>query len=154
MSGMMGQRVLRREDARFLVGDGLYVENLELPGALHAVFVRSPYAHARILGVDVSAARERPGHRCSPPPTSRSARSSHHPFPAWSRRWGGPFLAHDVVRFVGDIVAVVVAESRADAVDAAELVVVDYEPLPVVVDPSRRWRARCCSSPRPGRTSA
>ncbi len=55
MSGVMGQRILRREDSRFLLGKGQYVENMELPGTLHATFVRSPYAHARIVGIDTSA---------------------------------------------------------------------------------------------------
>ena len=135
MSGMMGQRILRREDGRFLRGTGLYVENLEMPGALHATFVRSPYAHARIVEIDASAARELPGTQvftaadvelqAFPPP----------PIPGINDKMVRPFLARDVVRFVGDIVAVVLTDSPADGTDAAELVMVDYEPLPAVVDP-------------------
>ena len=150
MSGMMGQRVLRREDARFLMGDGLYVENLELPGALHAVFVRSPYAHARILGVDVSAARERPGAQVFTAADVALGSYQPPPIPGLEQAMGRPFLAHDVVRFVGDIVAVVVAESRADAVDAAALAVVDYEPLPVVVGPEQALAGEVLLFPEAG----
>jgi carbon-monoxide dehydrogenase large subunit len=131
----MGQRIRRLEDSRFLRGKGLYVESMELPGALHATFVRSPYAHARIVGIDTSAASSVPGAQvftaadvelpAFPPP----------PIPGIEARMTRPFLASEVVRFVGDIVAVVLSESRADGTDAAELVMVDYEPLPVVVDP-------------------
>ena len=131
----MGQRIRRLEDSRFLRGKGLYVENMELPGALHATFVRSPYAHARIVGIDTSAVSSVPGAQvftaadvelpAFPPP----------PIPGIEARMTRPFLASEVVRFVGDIVAVVLTESRADGTDAAELVMVDYEPLPVVVDP-------------------
>jgi carbon-monoxide dehydrogenase large subunit len=135
MSGVMGQRILRVEDDRFLRGEGLYVENENVPGALHATFVRSPYAHARIVGIDTSEVSTVPGAQVFtaadvplpsfPPP----------PIPGLDQRMARPFLASEVVRFVGDIVAVVLTESRADGADAAELVMVDYEPLPVVVDP-------------------
>jgi hypothetical protein len=131
----MGQRILRVEDDRFLRGAGLYVENEDVPDALHATFVRSPYAHARIVGIDTSVVSSVPGAQVFtaadvplpsfPPP----------PIPGLDQRMARPFLAGEVVRFVGDIVAVVLTESRADGVDAAELVMVDYEPLPVVVDP-------------------
>jgi carbon-monoxide dehydrogenase large subunit len=135
MSGMMGQRILRVEDDRFLRGKGLYVENLEVENALHATFVRSPVAHARITGIDTSAVATVPGAQVFtaadvelqvfPPP----------PIPGINEKMVRPFLAGDVVRFVGDIVAVVLTENRADGADAAELVMVDYEPLPAVVDP-------------------
>ena len=133
----MGQRILRREDSRFLAGDGLYVENLDLPEALHAVFVRSPSAHARILQVDASAALELPGTQVFTAGEVDLGSFQPPPIPGLDQGMGRPFLARDVVRFVGDIVAVVVAGSRAEAVDAAGLVFVDFEPLPVAVDPEQ-----------------
>jgi carbon-monoxide dehydrogenase large subunit len=137
MSGVMGQRVLRREDSRFLRGEGLYVESIELPGALHATFVRSPYAHARIVEIDASAARALPQTQVFTAADVDLDTFQPPPFPGLDQRMGRPFLASEVVRFVGDIVAVVLTETRADGVDAAELVVVDYDPLPVVIDPTR-----------------
>ena len=134
---MMGQRVLRVEDGRFLRGEGLYVENLELEGALHATFVRSPFAHARIVGIDASAASALPGARVFTAADLDIGTFAPPPFPGLDQRMGRPYLADGVVRFVGDIVAVVVAETRADGVDAAELVAVEYDPLPVVADPAK-----------------
>ena len=133
----MGQRILRREDSRFLIGNGSYVENIDLPGALHAVFIRSHYAHARILEIDVSAARELPATQ-----VFTAADVDLGPFqpphiPGIDQRMGRPFLAHDVVRFVGDIVAIVVSERRDVGVDAADLIRVEYEPLPAVVRPEQ-----------------
>ena len=135
MSGMMGQRILRREDDRFLRGTGQYVENLELPGALHATFVRSPYAHARVVGIDASAASELPGIQVFTAADSDLGTFQPPPIPGLDQRMGRPYLAEGAVRFVGDIVAVVVSETRIEGVDAAELVAVDYDPLPVVADP-------------------
>jgi aerobic carbon-monoxide dehydrogenase large subunit len=132
---MMGQRILRREDARFLAGDGRYVENLEMPAALHATFVRSPYAHARIVDIDASAARELPGTQVFTAAEVDLDTFAPPPFPGLEQRMGRPFLAADVARFVGEIVAVVITETRAEGVDAAELVVVEYDPLPAAVDP-------------------
>jgi aerobic carbon-monoxide dehydrogenase large subunit len=135
----VGQAVLRKEDARLLRGEGRYVDNLAATGMVHAVVVRSPFAHARLRSVDVSRAREAPG--------VVAALSGAELADAWP---GGlpcfwPVsddikmvkhlpLATDKVRFAGDGVAVLVAESRAAAKDAAELVEVDYEPLPGVTD--------------------
>jgi carbon-monoxide dehydrogenase large subunit len=134
---VIGRRVLRVEDGRFLAGRGSYVDGLPLDNALHVTFVRSPYPHARILGIDASAAAALPGTRVLtaadvdltvyPPP----------PIPLIEQRMQRPFLASEVVRFAGDIVAVVLTESRAAGVDAAELVMVDYDPLPATADPRR-----------------
>ena len=137
MSGMMGQRILRREDSRFLRGEGRYVENIDVPGALHATFVRSPYAHARIVEIDASAARELPGMQVLTAADVDLDSFQPPPFPGLDQRMGRPFLAGEVVRFAGDIVAVVLSETRVDGVDAAELVVVEYDPLPAVADPER-----------------
>ena len=130
---ILGNRVVRLEDPRFLRGEGLYVENLELEGALSATFVRSPLAHARVNAVDASAAEELANVQ-----VFTGADVDAHPFgppPHWHITAGmeRPLLARDVVRFAGDIVAVVVSENRASGFDAAELVMVDYDPLPAVL---------------------
>jgi len=130
---ILGNRVLRKEDPRFLTGKGLYVENLPLEGALAVTFLRSPHAHARIAGVDTSAVPSTvtvfTGADIDAPPFGPP------PFPGFENVPGRPLVATDVVRFVGEIVAIVVAESRTAGVDASELIVVDYEPLPVVASP-------------------
>ncbi|QBI20571.1 xanthine dehydrogenase family protein molybdopterin-binding subunit [Egibacter rhizosphaerae] len=123
----------RREDARFITGRARYVENLDVPGAGWAQFVRSPVAHARLGEIDTAEAAAMPG-----------VLAVHHagdldlpdlPAPDGLTTLDRPVLARDVVRFVGEAVAIVVAESRAAAEDAAELVMVDYEPLESVTDP-------------------
>jgi carbon-monoxide dehydrogenase large subunit len=130
---VIGQRVLRREDPRFLTGEGRYVENLPADDPLHIAFVRSPLAHARIAGIDASAACELPGTQVFTA-ADLDLGAFKAPFldvdPAFAR----PLLASGTVRFVGDIVAAVLSESRASGADAAELVDVEYEPLDVVVD--------------------
>ena len=131
----MGQRIPRVEDDRFLRGEGLYVENQEVPGALHATFVRSPVAHARIAGIDTSAVESVPGAQVFTAADVDLAVFPPPPIPGINDKMVRPFFASDVVRFVGDIVAVVLTEDRASGVDAAELVLVDYDPLPAVVDP-------------------
>jgi carbon-monoxide dehydrogenase large subunit len=130
---ILGNRVLRVEDPRFLRGEGRYLENMPLEGALTVTFVRSPFAHARINGVDASAAEALPnvqvftGADVDAPPFG--------PPPYWNINPGmvRPLVATDVVRFAGEIVAIVVSEDRASGADAAELVLVDYDPLPVVL---------------------
>jgi carbon-monoxide dehydrogenase large subunit len=130
---ILGNRVLRVEDPRFLRGEGRYVENLDLEGALSVTFVRSPLAHARVSSIDASAAEELPNVR-----VFVGADIDAHPFgppPHWHITAGmeRPLVARDVVRFAGDIVAVVVTGDRASGLDAAELVMVDYDPLPAVL---------------------
>jgi aerobic carbon-monoxide dehydrogenase large subunit len=123
----------RREDLPLVTGAAHYSDDLVPPGALHAVFVRAPLAHGRILGVDPSVAAGMAGVAgvfCAadldlPPLPAGGA-------PAAMAR---PVLAAGTVRFLGEAVAVVVAETRAQALDAAEAVEVDYEPLPAVTDP-------------------
>ncbi|MGZ4256030.1 MAG: xanthine dehydrogenase family protein molybdopterin-binding subunit [Solirubrobacteraceae bacterium] len=124
----------RREDPRFLRGQGQYVDDLKLDGALHVNFVRSPWAHANVKGVDASAARELPGVQVFTAADVELTVNPQPPFLGIDERMFRPFLASDTVRFVGDIVAVVLSETREGAVDAAELVDVDYEPLPVVTE--------------------
>ena len=129
----VGNRVLRKEDTRFLQGEGTYIENLPLEGALHVTFVRSLLAHARINGIDTSAAEALDGIQVFTGKDIDAPPWGPPPLPGLNMAMGRPLVAKDVVRFVGDIVAVVVAADRASGADAAELVMVDYDPLPAVV---------------------
>ncbi len=135
-SSYVGRPMKRREDLRYLVGDSQYVGDIVLPDMLHAVAVRSPYAHARILGIDVATARTAPG--VAAVVTAQDIAGHLAPMP-----WRGmpgvdaiplphPILADDKVRYVGQVVALVAAETLAQAEDAADLVAVDYDPLPAV----------------------
>jgi carbon-monoxide dehydrogenase large subunit len=137
--GAFGQRLLRKEDARLLTGEARFVDDLQIPGAVWLAMVRSPYAHARIGGIDASAALEMPGVRAVL--TASDLRDTWAaPMPcAWAvtEDMKAPEhfpLASDKANYVGDIVAVVVADSRYGAADAADAVVVDYDPLPAVSD--------------------
>ncbi|MBV8997605.1 MAG: xanthine dehydrogenase family protein, partial [Solirubrobacterales bacterium] len=134
MANVVGQRIRRREDPRFLRGEGRYVDDLQLPGALHLTFIRAYLAHAKINGIDKSAA-EAAGAQVFTAADTELTVDPAPPFVPVDPRMFRPFLASDTVRFVGDIVALVLADSREASVDAAELVEVDYEPLPVVTDP-------------------
>ena len=133
---LIGARVARVEDARLLGGRGRFVADLTRPGLLHAAFVRSPHAHARIRGVDATRARALAGviacvtGRSWPPVPPVRAESRMRGY----RVTDYPALAHDKVRFAGEAVAAVVAESRYLAEDAAEQIDVDWEPLAVVRD--------------------
>ena len=131
---ILGNAVVRLEDPALLTGAGKYVDDLDAPGAARVVFVRSSVAHGSLLSVDVDAARAMPG-----------VLAVYHaggddlglaPFQGFAmlpETFNRPVFARDRVRFVGDIVAAVVAETNAQGVDAAEAVVVDVDPLPVVV---------------------
>ncbi len=134
MANVVGQRVRRLEDPRFLLGRGRYVDDLPAEGELYVNFVRSDLAHAQITGIDTSEAAEMDGVRVFTAGELELPPYPAPPFIGIDERMFRPMLARDRVRFVGDIVAAVVAESRAAAVDAAERVIVDYDPLPVVTD--------------------
>jgi aerobic carbon-monoxide dehydrogenase large subunit len=132
---LVGQRVRRREDPRLIQGRGTYVDDVKIAGMQHLAFKRSDVAHARIRSIDTSAAKAMPGVEAvftgaeiaafvKPVPILT-------PFPSPEHR----AVAIDVVRYAGEAVAVVVAADRYLARDAADAVVVEYEPLPVVVDP-------------------
>jgi carbon-monoxide dehydrogenase large subunit len=132
-----GSRVHRVEDARLLTGHGTFVADVSRPRMLHACFVRSPVAHARIVSVDASAARELPGVQAvfvagdlNPDVREAWYTSMGKDIPDTPR----PPMAVGEVRFVGDLVALVIAENAYVAEDAAELVDVDYDPLPAVAD--------------------
>src|SRR5919204_3519404 len=135
----IGTSIQRVEDNRVLTGRGRYVDDVSLPGMLHAAFLRSPHPHARLTRIDVEAAKSLPGvvavltgadmPRLTRPMTI-------HTLPGYRSPQFFP-LATDRVRFVGDPVAMVVADSRYIAEDALDLVEVDYEPLPPVTDARR-----------------
>jgi len=135
-----GASIKRSEDPRILTGTGRYVDDIKLPGMLHAAFVRSPLAHARVLSVDVSAARALPGVVAVLTGADLEAMTVPGPDTLMALMgWQGPspeftLLATDKVRLVGDPVAVVIAESRYLAEDGCELVEVEYDDLPAVVN--------------------
>jgi carbon-monoxide dehydrogenase large subunit len=137
-TGAIGQPIRRKEDARLLTGATNWTDNIQLPGALHMVFVRSPHAHARITRVDLSAARAMPG-----VVAAFDAAELGDANPKVLCVWSVvedivmpefPALAAGEVRYGGDCVAVVLATDRYLAADAADAVEVDYEPLPPVLD--------------------
>jgi carbon-monoxide dehydrogenase large subunit len=139
----LGKRMTRTEDPRLLTGQGLYVDDVEIHGMLYAAFLRSDYAHALIRSIDVSAARNRPGVVAVYTAEDLGDFWQHGPplVPAPHSVEGVVFhsrtqvpLAKGKVRYVGEAVAVVYAESRYIAEDALEDIVVDYEPLEVAVD--------------------
>src|SRR4051794_28067138 len=133
-----GRARRRKEDARLITGRTRWTDNIQLPGMLHLAMVRSPLAHARITSIDTSAAKQssgvvgvwsgpelagsEAGLPCAWPITEGMASPTH------------PAIAQDAVTFAGEVVAVVAARSAAEARDAADLVDVQYEELPVVLD--------------------
>src|SRR5246127_2090565 len=125
----------RKEDDRLIRGQGRFIDDVQLPGMLHGAILRSPLAHARILSMDTSAALAHPRVHAVLTGVDLEARGC-----AWMPTLSADtqaVLATDKVRFQGQEVAFVVADDRYSARDALELVEVDYEPLPVVVDPRR-----------------
>ncbi len=130
---ILGNSVLRREDPTLLTGTDEYFDDMDVVGVGYVHFVRSPYAHATIGNVDLSEATGMPG-VAGVYSADNLEIADFQGFPMFPAEFNRPVLAKGKVRFVGDIVAVVVAESREQAADAAETVVVDYEPLPVVTD--------------------
>jgi carbon-monoxide dehydrogenase large subunit len=132
---ILGNRVVRTEDPRLLTVGGTYVGDVPIDGAAHVTYVRSPMAHARITGIDVAAAREAPGVLAVVTAADLELASYPLDLPLLPATMPRPFLATDVVRFVGEPVAAIVSHESSQGADAADLVVVDYEPLPVVVDP-------------------
>ena len=139
MTAVMGTRMLRKEDPELLTGEARYVDDLVIPGALHMALVRSPHAHARIVSIDTSAAAQMPGvisvltgadlrdewanpMPCAWPVTDDMKSPAHLP------------IAIDKACYVGDAVAVVIADSDYAARDAVDAVVVEWDVLPAVVD--------------------
>ncbi len=132
VSSALGGAVRRREDPRLVTGAGQYTDDVRRPGSLHAVFVRSTLAHARIRSVDISEAAAMPG-VVGAFLASDLGLKPRAQFPA-PDTMARPPLATGVVRFVGDMIAVVVSSTQAEAIDAAGAVAVDYDPLVAVVD--------------------
>ncbi len=137
---IFGSGIRRREDPRLITGRASYTDDIKLPGTLHAAILRSPYAHANIKSVDASGAASQPG--VVAVYTGADTDGVLNPLPcAWLipgsdlKTPAHPPVAKDKVRYVGDAVAVVVAESRYQAEDALEQIAVDYEPLDVVINP-------------------
>src|SRR6516165_8453228 len=139
---ILGTRVLRTEDPGFLTIGAVYTDDVRLPGACHVHFVRSAVAHARIRSVDVSAALQTPGVVAAFTGADLADLPELAPPMAGmiNARMSQPLLARDVVRYVGEPVAVVVTESRYQGEDAADLVDVDYDVLPPVIDPAEAAR--------------
>src|ERR1041385_6273919 len=136
---LVGKRIRRREDPRLITGTATYLDDIKVPGMHHACVVRSPHAAAKIKGINTVAAKQRPGvvaiftradvAGLGAVPCAASLpglRVPHH-----------HLLAQDRVYFVGHPVAVVVATDRYVARDAADLVEVDYDPLPAIADPEK-----------------
>ncbi len=158
---VIGDAPRRREDARFVTGQGAYLDDLRFNGLAHAVFLRSPHAHARITGIDVSAALAAPGVlavltaaevaadglRALAPTVDANVQTGE-PFRFLSQ----PLLAIDMVRYAGEAVALIVAETKHQALDAAERIVVGYDPLAAVV--SDGAEAFSCLDWRWGQTQA
>ena len=161
----VGAPVKRKEDPRLITGSSIYVDDLKLPGMVHVAVVRSPYAHARIASIDTAAALAMPGVVAVVTATDLAGvLANKYPVEAYEGPGDRPEdqifdeeatsipvpgvepLASRKVRYIGEPVAAVVAESKMQAEDAAAVVDVDYEPLPAVVDP---YEAR-----QPGRAAA
>ena len=140
----IGDSPKRREDARFVVGGGAYLDDLRFEGLTHAVFVRSPHPHAVVRRIDTAAAKAAPGVLAvlTIDDADADGLQPMQPGVIANVQTGEPFafipqplLARDKVRFVGEPVALVVAETKAQAMDAAELVFIDYAPLRAVTGP-------------------
>src|SRR5580704_5344880 len=137
-NAFIGSPIERLEDLRFLTGRGQFTDDLTDERMLHAVILRSSVAHGRIRAIDAAAARARPGVVAVITAADIGASVPtiplrQEPLPAL-RRYEQPVIAHRKVRYVGEPIAVVVAESAALAEDALEAIVVDIEPLPAVAD--------------------
>jgi carbon-monoxide dehydrogenase large subunit len=136
----VGRRLKRLEDPRLIAGAATYVDDLRLPGLLHVVFVRSPHAHARVTSIDASRAQALSGVRAVVTGADVNASCGVVPCASDFPTLKGPkhtVLAGERVYFVGHPVAAVVAADRYVAQDAADLVAVEYDPLPVVMDPEQ-----------------
>ncbi len=141
-SRIFGSGIRRREDPRLITGSATYTDDIRLPGMAHAAMLRSSHAHARITRIDTEKARVAPG--VVAVYTGADIEGALQPMPcAWLlpdselRVAPYPCIAKDVVRYTGDIVAAVVAETPHQAYDALDLIEVHYDPLPTVTDPEK-----------------
>ena len=155
----LGASVKRKEDIRFITGKGRYIDDINRPGQAHAYFLRSPHAHATINSIDIAQAAAAPGVVAIFTGDDVAADKIGGLICGWMihskdgspmKAGAHPALAQGKVRYVGDHVAVVIAETYAQARDAAEKIVVDYGVLPAVADLSQGGRRRdACTTPRP-----
>jgi len=143
-AALMGTRVRRKEDPRLITGTATYVGDLKLPGMHYVTLVRSPYAHARIRGINATAALQYPdvvavitGDDLAPHCGLLPLQGGEANVGAQSSRQSRNVLAVERVRYVGEAVAAIIATSPATAVDAIADVLVDWEPLPAIVDPEQ-----------------
>jgi aerobic carbon-monoxide dehydrogenase large subunit len=146
----IGASVRRKEDQRFITGTGQYTDDINRPGQAHAIFVRSPHAHATIKRIDAAKAKSMPGVLAVLTGDDVAADKVGGLICGWMihskdgspmKAGGHPALAQGKVRYVGDHVAVVIAESKAEARDAAEAVNVEYDVLPAVSDPAQAQKS-------------
>src|SRR5215813_6288918 len=142
----IGAAVRRKEDHRFITGKGHYTDDVNRPGQTHAYFLRSPHAHAKIKSIDAKAAMAMPGVLAVLTGAQLAADKIGSLICGWMihskdgsqmKMAPHPAIAHGKANHVGDAVAVVIAETLAQAKDAAEKVKVDYEVLPAVADPAK-----------------
>lgn len=148
-SSPLGRPVPRTEDRPLVTGQGRYVADLQLQGSAEVVFVNSPIAHARVASVDVAAARAAPGVLAVVAAADLGLEPMA-PMPMHDQRMKRPWLADGVVRYVGEPVVALVAEQQAQAVDAAELVEIDYDPLEAVISPREAVSDRVLLFPEAG----
>ena len=139
-----GSSIKRREDPKLITGQGAFVDDIKMVGMLHVAIVRSPHAHATIININTSKAKNLPG--VVAVFTGAELQQEAGPLiVGWLlpdiKHTSRPTMAFDTARFVGEAVAVVVAENPAIAIDAAGLVNVDYEPLPAIVNPEKTTRS-------------
>lgn len=135
MGSILGNRVVRVEDPRMLSTGGEYVDDIQFPGEVWVTYVRSQMAHARITSLDVSQAELVPGVLRIFTAADLAPLGLHpNNNPAFAAEMRRPFLASETVRYVGEAIVAIVAETRSIGADAVDLVIVDYEPLAVVID--------------------
>jgi carbon-monoxide dehydrogenase large subunit len=158
---ILGNRVTRSEDPRFITGTATFGEDVDLPGMLHATFVRAISPHARITGIDTSGVSQIPGARvftAKSGPAGETAGAGTtidlpvmpHAMPGLNEQMTRPVIAGDTVRYAGEIVAVVLTEERLQGPDAAELVIVDLEDLDPVPDPQTAVKGQSLLFPDAG----
>ena len=150
----IGASITRKEDQRFLTGQATFADDVKLPGMLHATFMRSPHAHARLIAIDTTAALAIPGVVAVYTYDDISGQAKPIPVRLYPLPSLLPFLqyplANEKVRYVGDPVAIVVAESRYVAEDALDVIDVTYEQLPAVVDMEESLRDETIIHEGPG----
>ncbi|HEY5876001.1 MAG TPA: xanthine dehydrogenase family protein molybdopterin-binding subunit [Ilumatobacteraceae bacterium] len=147
---IIGERIVRREDPSLLMGAGTFIDNLALDGLAVVTYARSQVAHARVTSIDTSEAASAPGVIGVFTAADLDLGSVPVDLPMLTAPMPRPFLADGVVRYVGEPIVAIVAESKAQAEDAAERVIVDYDPLPVVIEPESALEGEVLLFPEAG----